>query len=279
MVQIPSQRPDSRSIDSRLSTGPTDLDWDRLSEEWESDEPELESDFHRDQIDSLLRLMKWIWRDRTDLYCSGNTTVYYDEDQRTNRNFRGPDIYVVLGADPRSRRSWMTWREGGLFPNVVIELLSPGTAKVDRTTKKTLYQDVWKLPNYFWFHPDTKEFKGFRLINGQYQALVPNSAGQLWCEELQLFLGLHNGYLWLFTPTGQVLLAEEQEQRQRAELEAKRAELESQRAEAESQRAEAESQRADRVTDELQAERDRANVERDRADRLAAKLRELGINL
>jgi Uma2 family endonuclease len=273
MVQIPSQRPDRPSIDeTRLMAASTGLDWDRLETEWDSDEPELESDFHRDQIDSLLRLMKWIWRDRGDLYCSGNTTVYYDEDQRTNRNFRGPDIYVVLGADPRSRRSWMTWREGGRFPNVVIELLSPGTAKVDRTTKKTLYQDVWKLPNYFWFHPDTQEFKGFRLVNGLYQALVPNSAGQLWCEELQLFLGLRDGYLWLFTPTGTVLMAEEEEQRQRAELESKRAELASQRAKAESQRAEAESQRAD-------SECDRANAERDRADRLAAKLRELGIDL
>jgi Uma2 family endonuclease len=264
MVQIPPERPDSRSIDSRSRSVPTGLDWDRLEEEWESDEPELDSDFHRDQIDSLLRLMKWVWRDRDNVYCSGNTTVYYDEDQRTNRNFRGPDIFVVLDADPRLRRSWMTWKEGDRFPNVVIELLSPATAKVDRTTKKTLYQDVWKLPNYFWFHPEMKELNGFRLVNGKYKALVPNSAGHLWCEELQLFLGVHNGYLWLFTAAGTVLLSEEQEQRQRAELEANRAKLEANRADLESQRANSEAQRA--------------NTERDRADRLAAKLRELGID-
>ncbi|MEB3312973.1 MAG: Uma2 family endonuclease, partial [Cyanobacteriota bacterium] len=42
---------------------PTDL--------W-SDEPPLESDFHRDQIDLLIRLLRWWWRDRNDVYVSGN---------------------------------------------------------------------------------------------------------------------------------------------------------------------------------------------------------------
>ena len=30
----------------------------------ESDEPPLESDLHRDQIDLLIRLLRWFWRDR-----------------------------------------------------------------------------------------------------------------------------------------------------------------------------------------------------------------------
>ena len=33
--------------------------WDTFGDEWFSDEPELESGFHRDQIDLLLRLMRW----------------------------------------------------------------------------------------------------------------------------------------------------------------------------------------------------------------------------
>ncbi|NET49293.1 MAG: Uma2 family endonuclease, partial [Merismopedia sp. SIO2A8] len=134
--------------------------WDNCRDEWLSDEPELESDFHRDQIDLLLRLMRWYWRERNDVYFSGNTTVYYDPDQRTNRNFRGPDIYVVFGAEKRSRNSWMVWKEGDKYPDVVFELLSYSTAKTDRTTKKELYQNEWKLSNYFWFHQETKEFRG-----------------------------------------------------------------------------------------------------------------------
>jgi len=206
--------------------------WDNLGDEWLSDEPELESDFHRDQIDLLLRLMRWYWRDRDDVYFSGNTTVYYDPEQRTNRNFRGPDIFVAFGAEKRRRNSWMVWREGGNYPDVVFELLSDSTAKTDRTTKKTLYQNEWALPNYFWFHPETKEFRGFELVNGQYQDIHPNSRGHLWSEPMQLFVGIHDDeMLRLFSPSGDLILLEEEEERSLKEAALEREKMALQRAE------------------------------------------------
>ena len=42
-----------------------------------SDEPPLESDLHREQIDLLIRLIKWWWRDRQDFYATGNLTIYF----------------------------------------------------------------------------------------------------------------------------------------------------------------------------------------------------------
>jgi Uma2 family endonuclease len=239
MVQLPVQAtqilPEDESSDIP--------NWDILGEEWLSDEPELESDLHREQIDLLLRLLKEYWRDRQPVYCSGNTTVYYDEFQRTNRNFRGPDLFVVFGADPRPRKSWMIWREGGRYPNVVIELLSNSTAKVDRTEKKALYQDVWRLPNYFWFHPYTKELKGFRLVGRHYEEIVPNEFGHLWSDEMELGLGLQAGWLRLFTSSGELVLLPEE-----------------------------------RAQEQAEQERQRAEQERQRADRLAERLRELGID-
>jgi len=44
--------------------------------ELDSDEPPLESDLYREQIDLLIRLLKYWWRDRTDIYVSGNLTIY-----------------------------------------------------------------------------------------------------------------------------------------------------------------------------------------------------------
>lgn len=129
-----------------------------------SDEPPLETDFHREQIDLLLRLLKYWWRDRSDFYISGNLTVYYNDQQIKKRDFRGPDVFVVLGVEKRDRRSWAIWEEGGKYPNVVIELLSDSTATVDCGKKKDLYQDVWRVPEYYWFHPETMEFAGFRLV-------------------------------------------------------------------------------------------------------------------
>lgn len=269
MVQLPSPTSGSTSTfpssplpdpihDLSVHGLRSDPKWDNGGDEWLSDEPELESDFHRDQIDLLLRLMRWHWRQRNDVYCSGNTTVYYDLDQRTNRNFRGPDIYIVFGAEKRARNSWMVWKEGGNYPDVVFELLSDSTAKTDRTTKKELYQNEWKLSNYFWFHPETKEFRGFTLMNGQYQEIQPNHHGHLWSDSMQLFVGVHeNEMLRLFTSTGDLILSEEEEERSLKE--ATQQELLEERSLKESAQ-------------------QREQVALQRAEQLAARLRQMGLD-
>jgi Uma2 family endonuclease len=177
-----------------------------------SDEPPLETDFHREQIDLLIRLLKYWWQERPDFYISGNLTVYYNEQQLKSRDFRGPDIFIVLDTEKKDRRSWVLWEEGGKYPNVVIELLSSSTATVDRGTKKDLYQNVWRLPEYYWFHPETMEFAGFRLSNGRYEALEANDCGRLVSQQLGLQLGIHEQKLRWFTSEGELIpLPEEQE--------------------------------------------------------------------
>jgi Uma2 family endonuclease len=188
-----------------------------------SDEPPLETDFHRDQIDLLIRLLKYWWRDRPDFYISGNLTVYYNEQQLKSRDFRGPDIFVVLGVEKRDRRSWVLWEEGGKYPNVVIELLSSSTAAVDRGAKKQLYQDIWRVPDYFWFHPETLEFAGFHLISGAYEEIAPTDAGWLWSEQLELYLGVHERQLRWFSAQGQLVPLPEEAERQAKEQAEKRA--------------------------------------------------------
>lgn len=181
-----------------------------------SDEPPLETDFHRNQIDLLIRLLQHWWRDRQDFYISGNLTVYYNIQQLKSRDFRGPDVFVVLGTEKKDRRSWAVWDEGGKYPNVVIELLSSSTASVDKGAKKTLYQEVWRLPEYYWFHPETLEFAGFHLVNGQYEAIAPVD-GRLPSEELGLQLGIHERQLRWFTAEGLLIPLPEEQERQRAE--------------------------------------------------------------
>lgn len=193
-----------------------------------SDEPPLETDFHREQIDLLIRLLKYWWSDRADFYISGNLTVYYNEQQLRKKDFRGPDVFIVLGAEKRDRRSWAIWEEGGKYPNVVIELLSSSTATVDRGKKKDLYQDVWRVPEYYWFHPETLEFAGFRLNGGTYVAIAPNESDRLPSEQLGLELGIHDRQLRWFTAEGELIPLPEEAERQKAEQERQRADQERQ---------------------------------------------------
>ncbi|NJL00435.1 MAG: Uma2 family endonuclease [Spirulinaceae cyanobacterium SM2_1_0] len=189
-----------------------------------SDEPPLETDFHRNQIDLLIRLLKYWWRDRSDFYISGNLTVYYSAEETKKRDFRGPDVFVVLDTEKRDRRSWVLWEEGGKYPNVVIELLSDSTAAVDKGKKKDVYATVWRLPEYYWFHPETMEFAGFRLGNGHYEAIAPDAEGRLVSEELGLALGIHERQLRWYTAAGELIPLPEVAAEERAEQERQRAE-------------------------------------------------------
>jgi Uma2 family endonuclease len=204
-----------------------------------SDEPPLESDLHRDQIDLLIRLLRWHWQQRQNFYVSGNVTIYYSVRKLTSEDFRGPDFFVVLDTERKPRKSWMVWEEEGKYPNVVVELLSSSTAKIDRGLKKQIYQDTFRTPDYFWFDPDSLEFRGFHLIDGVYQELQPNQQGQLWSQQLNLYLGIHEGQLRFFEPDGQLIPTPEES---------------------------------------AQAAEATATAERQRCEKLAAKLQELGID-
>jgi Uma2 family endonuclease len=169
----------------------------------ESHEPPLESYLHLQQLLLLLSCLDWHWKDRTDYFCAGNLTIYYSPRQRKSEDFRGPDFFVVLGTEKRSRKSWTVWEEDGKYPNVIIELLSDSTAKTDQGLKKQIYQDSFRTPDYFWFNPDTLEFKGFHLLDGLYQDLQPTPQGHLWSQQLGLFLGVEAQKLRFFTPDGE----------------------------------------------------------------------------
>jgi Uma2 family endonuclease len=207
-----------------------------------SDEPPLESDLHRDQIDLLIRLIRWVCRDRQDVYVAGNLTVYYSPNQKKSEYFRGPDVFVVLGTKNHPRRSWTVWHENGKYPNLIVELLSDSTAEVDRGEKKEIYQSIWRVPEYFWFDPVTLEFQGFQLVRGQYEPIQPNPQGWLWSDELGLYLGIDQRMLRLFTSGRGLVPLPEEDAMQQAEQERQRAEQERQRAEQERQRAEQERQ-------------------------------------
>lgn len=212
-----------------------------------SDEPPLETELHLRQLVLLIQSLEAWWHDRQDFYAFGNLTIYYSPHQRKSEKFRGPDFFVVLGTERKARKSWVVWQEGGQYPNVIVEILSPKTAKTDRGLKKQIYQDTFRTPDYFWFDPESLEFQGFHRVDERYQELSPNDRGWLWSEQLGLWLGVYESRLRFFTEEGQLIPSPEET----AERERQRAERERQRAEGERQLKEQEQQRAERLAQRL----------------------------
>ncbi|MFM6781549.1 MAG: Uma2 family endonuclease, partial [Dolichospermum sp.] len=126
----------------------------------------------------------------------------------------------VLGTERKTRKSWVVCEEDGKYPNFILEILSPTTANIDREYKKELYQNTFRTPDYFWFYPYTLEFAGFHLVDGEYQPLEENQQGHLWSSQLGLYLGIYQGLLRYFTPTGELIPTPEET----AEKEARKSE-------------------------------------------------------
>jgi Uma2 family endonuclease len=153
-----------------------------------SDGVPMETQRHKMQMDLLLEtLYPWLAA-RDNGYIGGNMFVYYSSSQLKNQDFKGPDFFAVLDVPKAERKSWVLWEEGK-SPDVVIELLSKSTAEQDKNGKKLVYQDQMRVPEYFWCDPfDPADWRGFRLVGGVYQDMELDVDNRYISEKLGLAL-------------------------------------------------------------------------------------------
>ena len=126
----------------------------------------------------LIDSIKAHWQEQGDFYTGGNMFVYYSFEQVRERKYRGPDFFVVLSVDGSyPRKAWVVWEEDGKYPDVIVELLSQSTAHEDLTTKKDLYEQIFRTPEYFCYDPETAGLRGWRLERTRYQELPVDDRG------------------------------------------------------------------------------------------------------
>lgn len=82
------------------------------------------------------------------------------------KNVYQPDILFIANENLHKIR------ENGFYgaPDLVIEILSPGTAMYDRTEKKEIYEQ-YGVKEYWIIDPKTKKADGFWLEKGKFKAV------------------------------------------------------------------------------------------------------------
>jgi Uma2 family endonuclease len=173
----------------------------------------------------------------------------------------GPDIMVAFGPGKGDRESYRQWEEGGIAPQVVIEILSHGNTAKEMVNKMAFY-NRHGVQEYLIFDPE----------DTLLQAWCRDASGGL--KEVAETQGWRSPTLgitfWTAPGTMHAILPDGSRMRTRAE-DAARADMEHDRADAEKVRAETANARAE-------SEKVRADEESRLASRLAAKLKELGID-
>ncbi len=232
-----------------LPAPPTDLVFD--------DGEPLETNRHRIAMNVLIDSVLTALVERTDFFVGGNMFVYYSRSQAMNRDFRGPDFFVALDVDGSpERQGWVTWEEEGRYPDVIVELMSLSTAKIDKGIKKRLYERTFRTREYYIYDPfDPQSLEGWHLDAAQrYQPLGANEHGWLWSESLELWLGKWEGSIRREPPTGTCQWLRFYDHQERLVLLPEEiARQEQQRAEQEQQRPEQEQQRPERLAEQLRA--------------------------
>jgi Uma2 family endonuclease len=152
---------------------------------------------------------------------------------------QAPDAMVVFGRPKGYRGSYKQWEEGGIAPQVVFEVLSPNNRPGEMTRKALFYQQ-YGVEEYYVYDPEEGTFSGW-LREGEVLREVPEPIG--WTSpRLGVRFELNKLDLRIFRPDGQLF-------RSYPEL-----------------------------VEDWERERTRAEQERARADRLAERLRELGVD-
>ncbi len=240
-----------------------------------SDEPEMESSLHYMQLLLLVTCLEWAWQEQDDFFIGANLTIYFSRQQLKNRDFRGPDFFLIKNTTRSPRNSWVVWEEDGRYPDLIIELLSNSTAQVDRTLKRDLYAERFHTPEYFYFSPETLEFAGFRLNINKYQPILPNAQGWLWSETLGFFLGIHERQLRYFSLEG-ILIPTPQEFAQRETLKVKQVQQQFEQVQQQFEQAQ---QQVQQEHQQLEQESRRARQAEAELQKLQEKMRSLGISL
>lgn len=225
----------------------------------------LPDEFHIFQPQLLRETFQPANYNTEEIFIGTDLNIYYDVHHQLW--YKRPDWFTVLGVANSNqqqdlRLSYVIWQEG-VAPFMIVELLSPGTEQEDLgqtlrdvnkpPTKWEVYEQILRIPYYVVFDRYTNILRVFQLVATRFQEMTLSDE-KVWLDEIQLGLGVWQGFyqdtqgLWLrwydaqqnWIPTPVEKAEQEQQQRESAQQQ-----LEQQRS---------------------------------KAERLAAKLRELGVN-
>lgn len=214
-----------------------------------------------------------LFKDRPDVFVAGDLLWYPVEGSPKIRV--APDAMVAFGRPKGYRGSYKQWQEAGIAPQVAFEILSPGNTKQEMREKRFFYE-THGVEEYYQYDPDDNDLKLWirstdkRTGNPTDELVRVETVQGFISPRLGVRFELTDDTLHLFHPDGRPFETY-LELIERLDLETHRADAERERADAERERADTETQRAD-------VQSQRADAERERAEKLAAKLRDLGVS-
>jgi Uma2 family endonuclease len=205
-------------------------------------EPMAENTVQFRWIVTIKEGLEKVFRQRPDVFVAGDLLWYPVEGHPEIS--QAPDAMVVFGRPKGDRGSYLQWIEGGIAPQVVFEVLSPGN-RPSAMIKKHRFYEQYSVEEYYLYDPENWVLEGWRRDG---DSLAEIATMDRWrSPRLNVFFDMSQGELRLIGPDGKRFLTYEE---------------------------------LDVVNEQLAREREilarELKAEKERAERLAAQLRSLG---
>jgi Uma2 family endonuclease len=183
--------------------------------------------------------------DRPDVFVAGDLLWYPVEGDPKTRI--APDALVAFGRPKGDRGSYRQWEEGGIAPQVVFEVMSPGNRPAEMKNKLRFYQRFGVL-EYYLYEPDHIQIFGWLREGDELREIREMNGWSSPLLGIRFVLPIAEGELEIQQPDGRRFLTYLELAQERDQFAQER--------------------------DQFVQERD---AERQRAERMAAQLRALGI--
>ncbi|WP_310488578.1 Uma2 family endonuclease [Chamaesiphon sp. VAR_69_metabat_338] len=175
--------------------------------------------------------LELLYAENPDVFVAGDLLWYPVEGNNTIR--QAPDIMVAVGRPKGDRGSYQQWKEAGIAPQVVFEILSPGNRLAEMQRKLSFYER-YGVTEYYIYDPDRIDFAGWMKTDDRLESI---EEPQNWVSpRLGIRFTLEPDTLKIYRPDGQIFLSfvdldlRRQAAEQRADIAEQRADTAEQRA-------------------------------------------------
>jgi Uma2 family endonuclease len=112
--------------------------------------------------------LELLFADQPDVFVAGDLLWYPVEGDPKIR--QAPDVMVAFGRPKGDRGSYRQWVEANISPQVVFEILSPGS-RLGEMAKKLQFYDCYGVEEYYIYDPDHFDLTGWLRSENKLQVI------------------------------------------------------------------------------------------------------------
>jgi Uma2 family endonuclease len=179
-----------------------------------------------------------VFRNAPQVFVAGDLLLYPEQGKPKIRT--APDAMVVFGRPKGYRGSYQQWEEGGIARQVVFEVLSPSNRQAE-TIRKFRFYERYAVEEYYVYNPENGDLAGWKRGQSGLEKIAELNGYTSPRLGIPFEPGEGPNDLKIIAPDGRPFLTYVE------------------------------------LFEDREAERQRAEAEHQRGERLAARLRELGV--